>query len=342
MAVIYQPQESIITIERHILEEQKYHPEATGVLTALLYDLALVGKYIANKTTRASFADILGSTKDINVQGEQVMKLDELADQTIYKLNERTGRLAVMASEEHADIIQISEKYPIGKYVLLFDPLDGSSNIDVNAPIGTIFSIHRRKSDDGPGTLGDCLQPGRDMIVGGYIIYGSSTMMVYSSGKGVHGFTLDPYLGEFLLTHSNIKLPEKPKYYSVNQGYEKFWSEGVRRFTDYLQGIEGGRKPLSSRYIGSLVADFHRNLLSGGIFYYPADTKDPRLPVGKLRLLYEASPLSFVCEQAGGYASDGYQRILDIVPDSLHQRVPLYIGNRDLVEKAEEYLKQYG
>lgn len=342
MASVLYPRETIITIERHILEEQKFHPEATGVLTSLLYDIALVGKYIANKTTRASFADILGTTKDINVQGEQVMKLDELADHTIYKLNEHTGRIAVMASEEQADIIQIPDKYPTGKYVLLYDPLDGSSNIDVNAPIGTIFSIHRRKSESGPGTLSDCLQPGHNMVVGGYIIYGSSTMMVYTSGKGTHGFTLDPYLGEFLLTHPNIKIPEKPKYYSVNQGYQKYWSEGIKRFTNYLQGLEGDNKPLSSRYIGSLVADFHRNLLSGGIFYYPPDSKDPKLPTGKLRLLYEAAPLSFVCEQAGGYASNGKQRILDIVPESLHQRVPLYIGNRELVEKAEEYIRKFG
>lgn len=342
MASVLYPRETIITIERHILEEQKYHPEATGVLTSLLYDLALVGKYIANKTTRASFADIIGTTKDINVQGEQVMKLDELADHTIFKLNAHTGRIAVMASEEQADIIQIPEKYPTGKYVLLYDPLDGSSNIDVNAPIGTIFSIQKRVSEPGPGTLSDCLQPGRNMVVGGYIIYGSSTMMVYTSGKGTHGFTLDPYLGEFLLTHPNIKIPEKPKYYSVNQGYQKYWSEGMRRYTNYLQGLEEDRKPLSLRYIGSLVADFHRNLLSGGIFYYPLDSKDPKLTSGKLRLLYEANPLSFVCEQAGGYASNGHQRVLEIVPESIHQRTPLFIGNRELVEKAEEYLKKYG
>ena len=342
MASEIYPRETIITIERHILEEQKYHPEATGVLTSLLYDIALVGKYIANKTTRASFADILGTTKDINVQGEQVMKLDELADHTIFKLNEHTGRIAVMASEEQADIIPIPDKYPTGKYVLLYDPLDGSSNIDVNAPIGTIFAIYRRKSVSGPGTLDDCLQPGCNMVVGGYIIYGSSTMMVYTSGKGTHGFTLDPYLGEFLLTHPNIVIPDKPKYYSVNQGYQKYWSEGIRRFTNYLQGLEDDQKPLSSRYIGSLVADFHRNLLSGGIFYYPADTKDPRIPSGKLRLLYEASPLSFVCEQAGGYASDGHQRILDIEPNALHQRTPLFIGNRELVDKAEEYIREFG
>lgn len=333
--------ENIITIERHILEEQKAHPEATGVLTALLYDLALAGKYIASRTCRAGLMDILGTTENFNIQGEQVMKLDELADETIYRLNDHTGRLAVMASEEHADIMPIPEKFESGKYVLLFDPLDGSSNIDFNAPIGTIFAIYRRVTPEGPGTLADCLQPGKEMVAGGYILYGSSTMLVYSSGNGTHGFTLDPTIGEFLLSHPNIQIPTKPKYYSVNQGYEIYWSEGVKKFTEYLQGKDGKIKPLSLRYIGSLVGDFHRTLLSGGIFYYPADKKDPKRPTGKLRLLYEANPLSFVMNQAGGYASDGHQSILEIVPDQLHQRVPLFIGNRELVEKAEEFIRTY-
>jgi len=333
--------DSIITIERHILEEQKIYPEATGVLTSLLYDIALAGKYIASKTCRAGLADILGSTDQVNVQGEQVMKLDELADQTIYRLNAYTGRLAAMASEEQENIMQIAEGYPHGKYVLLYDPLDGSSNIDYNAPIGTIFSIYRRKTAIGPGTLEDCLQPGRELVVGGYILYGSSTMMVYTSGIGTHGFTLDHHLGEFLLSHPNIKIPQTPKYYSTNQGYQKYWSEGIKRFTQRLQGEDGEMKPLSLRYIGSLVGDFHRTLLSGGIFYYPSDTKDPQKPRGKLRLLYEAAPLAFVIEQAGGYASDGDQNILNIQPEALHQRTPLFIGNRELVEKAEEFIRTY-
>ncbi len=332
---------SIITIERHILEEQKIHPEATGVLTNLLYDLALAGKFIASRTSVAGLAEILGSTDEINIQGEQVMKLDRLADQTIYRLNDHTGRLAIMASEEHAEPLPIPERYASGKYVLLYDPLDGSSNIDYNTSIGTIFSIYRRKSESGPGTLEDCLQPGRDLVVAGYLLYSVSTMLVYTTGSGVHGFTLDPRLGEFLLSHPNIRIPEKPKYYSVNHGYEKYWSEGVRRFTHYLQGLDGEAKPLSLRYIGSLVGDFHRTLLSGGIFYYPADTKDPSKPHGKLRLLYEAAPLAFIMEQAGGYASDGRQNILDIQPETLHQRTPLFIGNRYLVEKAEEFIRTY-
>lgn len=331
----------IITIERHILEEQKIHPEATGVLTNLLYDLALAGKFIASRTSVAGLAEILGSTNEINIQGEQVMKLDRLADQTIYRLNDHTGRLAIMASEEHAEPLPIPDRYATGKYVLLYDPLDGSSNIDYNTSIGTIFSIYRRKSESGPGTLEDCLQPGRNLVVAGYLLYSVSTMLVYTTGSGVHGFTLDPRLGEFLLSHPNIRIPEKPKYYSVNHGYEKYWSEGVRRFTRYLQGLDGQAKPLSLRYIGSLVGDFHRTLLSGGIFYYPADTQDPSKPHGKLRLLYEAAPLAYIMEQAGGYASDGQQNILDIQPQTLHQRTPLFIGNRPLVEKAEEFIKTY-
>ena len=237
----------IITIERHILEEQQQHPEATGVLTSLMYDLALAGKLIASKTTRAGLADILGRTDDYNVQGENVMKLDRIADETIYRLNDHTGRLAAMASEEHSDIIPIPDKYPTGKYILLFDPLDGSANIDYNTGVGTIFAIYRRKSIDGPGTMGDLLQPGSEMVVGGYILYGASTMLVYSSGNGAHGFTLDPDIGEFLLTHPNIHIPEKPRYYSANQGYEKYWSEGVQHYTRDLQGLEGDRKPLSAR-----------------------------------------------------------------------------------------------
>ncbi len=334
--------ERILTIERHILEQQKYHPEATGVLTNLLYDLALVGKFISNNTTRAGLAEILGSTDEVNVQGERVMKLDRLADQAIYRLNDHTGRLAVLASEEHADILHIPEEYPTGKYVLLYDPLDGSSNIDVNTSIGTIFSIYHRKSERGPGTLEDCLQPGRDLIAAGYLLYSVSTMLVYTTGSGVHGFTLDPGIGEFLLSHHNIRFPEKPKYYSINQGYTKYWSEGVRRYTEYLQGLDGAREPLSTRYIGALVGDFHRNMLAGGVFYYPADSKDPLKSQGKLRLLYEAAPLAFIAQQAGGYASNGYQNILDIQPESLHQRTPLYIGNRDLVEMAESFLMKYG
>ena len=332
---------NIITIERHIFEEQRSHPEATGVLTSLLYDLALAGKVIASQTTRGGLLEILGRTGDINIQGEEVMKLDQLADSMIYRLNDHTGRLAVMASEEKENILPIPENYSTGKYVLVYDPIDGSSNIDYNVSIGTIFAIYRRKTIQGQGTIEDCLQKGRDLVAAGYFIYGASTMFVYSSGMGVHGFTLDPSVGEFLLTHPDIRIPDNPKYYSVNQGYENHWSEGVKRFTQYLHGRDGEIKGLSLRYIGSMVADFHRNLLAGGIYYYPTDSKNPKFTSGKLRLLYECAPLAFIAEQAGGYGSDGKRNLLDIEPTSLHGRTPMFIGNRGLVEKAEEFISLY-
>ena len=333
--------DQIITIERHILNEQRQHPEATGVLTSLLYDIALAGKVIASKTTRAGLAEILGRTNETNIQGEIVQKLDRFADLTIVRLNNHAGRLAAMASEEHEDIIAIPDKYQIGKYILLFDPLDGSSNIDFNIPVGTIFAIFHRITNSGPGKMADFLQPGRNLVAAGYIIYGSSTMLVYTTGDGVHGFTLDPSVGEFLLSHPNIQIPDKPSYFSANMGYRTNWSEGVNLFTDYLQGQNNRHVSLSLRYVGSLVSDFHRNLLSGGIFYYPAEPKDNKKPHGKLRLLYEAAPLAFIAEQAGGAASNGVIPILDIEPESLHQRTPLFIGNRDLVRKAEALIWEY-
>jgi fructose-1,6-bisphosphatase I len=325
----------VITIERHVLAQQKLHPEATGVLTSILYDVALAGKVIARETTRAALEDILGLTGRFNVQGEEVAKLDEYANATIVRLNQFTGRLAIMASEEIPDVIPIPAEYPTGRYVMLFDPLDGSSNIDYSVSIGTIFSILRRRSPEGtPGTVDDCLQSGRNIVAAGYVLYGPSTMLVYSTGNGVHGFTLDQTVGEFLLTHPDIRIPPEPKFYSVNQGYERFWVREIQEYTNDLQ-----TRNLSLRYIGSLVSDFHRNLLGGGMFYYPADTRDPKKPHGKLRLLYEAAPLAFLAEQAGGAASDGTQPILDIQPVELHQRTPLFIGNRKLVELAEAYLR---
>ncbi len=325
----------VITIERHILEQQRLHPEATGVLTSILYDMALAGKLIARETNRAGLADILGLTGGINVQGEEVAKLDEYANAAIVRINQFTGRLAVMASEERQNIIPIPEQFPYGPYVLLFDPLDGSSNIDYSVSIGTIFSILRRKSPSGePGTLADVMQKGRKIVAAGYVLYGPSTMMVYSAGNGVHGFTLDQTVGEFLLSHPDIRIPEKPKFYSVNHGYERYWAREIQEYTNDLQ-----TRNLSMRYIGSLVSDFHRNLLGGGIFYYPADTRDPAKPHGKLRLLYEAAPLSFLAEHAGGAASDGTQPILDIEPQTLHQRTPLFVGNSELVSLAEDYIR---
>jgi fructose-1,6-bisphosphatase I len=334
---------TIVTIERHILEQERSFPEATGEFTNLLYDIALAAKIIVREVNKAGLVEILGLTGEENVQGEEVMKLDVFANETIVRMNDHTGRLCVMASEEKADIICIPERFPTGNYVLVFDPLDGSSNIDVNASVGTIFSIHRRVSDAPRGSVEDCLQPGYKQAAAGYVIYGSSTMMVYTSGQGVHGFTLDPSMGEFLLSHPNIRIPPRGKYYSVNEGNCHYWSEGVRRYVDYLKTSETATgRPYSARYIGTLVADFHRNLLAGGIFMYPADTKDPKKPHGKLRLLYEAAPMAFIVEQAGGRASDGTQDIMQIQPKSLHQRVPLFIGSREDVDEAERFIRDFG
>ena len=334
---------NLITIERHILEQEREHPEATGVLTNLLYDIALAAKLIAQQIHRAGLSDILGQAGRINVQGEEQMNLDVFANETFIRMNSYTGRVAVMATEELAEPVVCSPAMRDGKYVLIFDPLDGSSNIDVNVSVGTIFGIYQRKTPLGSeGSLEDCLQPGRELVASGYIIYGSSTVMVYSTGNGVHGFTLEPTLGEFLLSHPYIRIPESPKYYSTNLSYERFWSAGVLRYTRYLQGLEGATLSLSTRYVGSLVADFHRNMLKGGVFYYPTLYREPQHPQPKMRLLCEAAPLAYIAQHAGGYASDGAQDILNIVPTKLHQRVPLFIGDRKLVEKAEEYIHRYG
>ena len=337
--------DKLITIERHILNQEHQHPEATGVFSSLLYDIALAGKIIARETTRAGLSHILGMAGRVNIQGEEQMKLDVFANETLVRMNVDTGRVAAMASEEAAGIIPIPEPHSRnGRYVLLFDPLDGSSNIDANVSVGTIFAIYRRITERGPGTIEDCLQPGRNLAAAGYVIYGTSTMLVYSTGHGVDGFTLDPSLGEFLLTHPNLRFPAKPGYYSVNQANEQYWSQGVQKYTRWLQGMNPDEpsKPVAARfaarYVGSLVADFHRNLLAGGIYYYPADSKNPR---GKLRLAYEAVPLAFIAQQAGGSASDGRRPILEIQPANLHQRTPLFIGNRGLVERAEHFIWRY-
>ena len=326
---------SVVTIERFIIEEERNHPEATGELSGILYDLALAAKMIANKVRSAGLADILGSAESENVQGEVQQKLDVLANEIIVKAMDHGGRLCAMASEEEPDIIQIPEHFKCGKYCLLFDPLDGSSNIDVNVPVGTIFSVVRKITRGRHGEMEDILQPGRRQVAAGYVIYGSSTMMVYTTGQGAHGFTLDPSIGEFLLSHPNIRIPETGRYLSVNDSYEELWDDNVRTVMRKYKGLDGTSKALSTRYVGSLVADFHRNLLGGGIFAYPANRKTPR---GKLRLLYEANPLAFIVEQAGGAATDGAQRVLDVSPTELHQRTPLFIGSKHEVELAKRVL----
>lgn len=331
----------LITIERHIQEQQKLFPQATGAFTKLLQDMALASKIIARQTIRAGLTDILGAAEDENIFGERQQKLDVFADETIWRVNDHTGRLAGAVSEEYDGIRQIPEKYDRGGYVLIYDPLDGSSNIDVNTSIGTIFSIHRKFTKEDGAQLDDVLQEGKRLVAAGYVIYGSSTMMVYTTGQGVFGFTLDPSLGEFILSHPNIELPEQPQYYSVNQGNEKHWTNGVRRYVKYLQGLEGeGGEPLQHRYIGSMVSDIHRNLLKGGVFMYPGDTRKGR-ENGKIRLLHEAQALSFVVEQAGGYASDGLGDISEIDPHSLDQTVPIFIGNKKEVQLVEQYIKQH-
>lgn len=331
-----------MTIDRHIAEQQHRFPQATGIFTKMLQDIALAAKLIAAETTRAGLNDILGASDTENVFGERQQKLDLFADRIIYQMNDHTGRVAAMASEEHEGILVIPPRYGSGDYVLLYDPLDGSSNIDTNASIGTIFSIHRKYTREEHGKMDDFLQEGKRLVAAGYVIYGSSTMMVYTTGQGVHGFTLDPSVGEFLLSHPDIRMPEKAKYYSVNHGNEKYWTPGVRRYVKWLQGIEGeGRQPLSHRYVGSMVSDFHRNLLKGGIYMYPGDLYHKQSPYGKIRLMFEAQAMAFITEQAGGYSSDGLGDMLDIDPHSLHQLVPCFMGSTDLVKKAEEYIQQY-
>jgi fructose-1,6-bisphosphatase I len=328
---------SVVSIERHIIEAERQFPEATGAFSSILYDIAFAAKMIAREVRRAGLADILGYTGEINVQGEEVKKLDEYAHEVIFKALDHTGHLCGMASEEEEDFIPIPERFPTGKYCVLYDPLDGSSNIEANVSVGTIFSLHRKISDAPRGCVDDCLQAGTEQVAAGYVVYGSSTMLVYTTGHGVHGFTLEPSIGEFLLSHPNIRIPTPgQRIYSVNEGNYGKWSAEQRRLVDHLKGLDGeGAKPFTSRYIGSLVADFHRNLLYGGMFMYPADAASPR---GKLRLLYEAAPLAMIAEQAGGAASDGTRRIMEIAPESLHDRTPLYIGTADHVALAERFL----
>ena len=330
---------SFMTIARHIIEEQSKHPGATGELSKLLHDLSLAAKVISLEVNKAGLVDIIGFTGDNNVHGEQVKKLDILAHDMLIKAMDHGGHLCVMASEEEEDIIQIPKKFNIGKYVLLFDPLDGSSNIDANISIGTIFSIYRRISPDGtPGTMEDCLQKGINQVAAGYIVYGSSTMLVYTAGAGVHGFTLDPAFGEFLLSHPNIQTPKKSKIYSINEGNYLYWHPGLKKYIKYLQEEDKAtNRPFSSRYIGSMVADIHRNLLYGGIFMYPADSRNPN---GKLRLQYECNPMAFIVEQAGGRATNGKQRIMEIKPEKLHQRMPIFIGSEEDVKTVEKFMAE--
>ncbi len=328
-----------IVLDEFIIQREKDFPYATGELSALLRDIGVAAKIVNREVNRAGLADILGQAGSENVQGETVQKLDVLANNTFINSLKTSGQCAGIASEEDEDIICIDEDGNRSHYVVTMDPLDGSSNIDVNVSIGTIFSIYRRISTKCPCTQEDFLQPGNQQVAAGYVIYGSSTMLVYTTGKGVNGFTLDPSIGEFYLSHPDIKIPAKGSIYSINQGSYLKFPKGVRAYIDYCLGIDNSNpKPYSLRYIGSMVADLHRNLIKGGIFIYPATDDAPN---GKLRLLYECNPMAFIVEQAGGKATDGKRNILDLKPEKLHQRTPIFIGNKEMVEKAEAFLAKY-
>ncbi len=334
--------QGVLTLNEFIIERQSEFPYAKGELSRLLSHIGIAAKIVHREVNKAGLVDILGEVGGLNVQGEAQKKLDVFADEQFISALKASGECCGIASEENQDIITFDgELAKDGKYIVTMDPLDGSSNIDVNVSIGTIFAIYRRISPRGhKAKLEDFLQEGTKQVAAGYIIYGSSTMLVYTTGRGVNGFTLDPSIGEFCLSHRQIKTPQRGHIYSINEGnYIKF-PEGVKQYIKYCQEMdEETDRPFSSRYIGSLVADFHRNLLKGGIFLYPSTASYPH---GKLRLLYECNPISFIAEQAGGRATDGRgRRILDIKPESLHQRVPFYVGSRQMVERAEDFILQY-
>jgi len=332
----------LVTIERHIVEQGALHPDATGEFSRLLRDLTLAIRILARDVRRSGLNDILGITDSTNVHGERVKRLDIHANEVIFRAMDHGGHLCVMASEESEQLIHIPDEYTKGKYVLVFDPLDGSSNIDVNVSIGTIFSIYKRidPTSTKPGTEADCLQSGLEQVAAGYAMYGSSTQLVYSTGSGVDVFTFDPTIGEFLLTFEKIRIPQRGRIYSVNSGNSHKWSEPVRNYVRHLlQPSDDGMRPYSLRYVGTMVADIHRTLHYGGIFMYPADSTSPN---GKLRLVYEVNPMAFLVEQAGGRATTGTQRILELQPNALHQRVPCYMGSEDDVLELENFLSTKG
>jgi len=328
------------TLGQFIIEKQADFPYAKGELSRLLRDIGIASKIVNREVNKAGLVEILGETGTVNIQGEKVKKLDVFANEQFIAAFKAGGEVCAIATEENEEIIPIdSEISKSAKYVVAIDPLDGSSNIDVNVSVGTIFSIYRRKSLSGPGTTEDFFQRGTEQVAAGYVIYGSSCMLVYTTGKGVNGFTLDPSIGEFCLSHPNMKIPADGTIYSINEGNYLHFPDGVKKYIKYCQEEDSAtNRPYSSRYIGSGVADIHRNLIQGGIYIYPTTTKSPK---GKLRLLYECNPLAFIVEQAGGKATDGYKRILDMDVRELHQRTPLFIGSANMVDKAMEFMKQY-
>lgn len=327
------------TLGEFIIEKQQEFPYSSGELSRIINSIRLAAKVVNYKVNKAGLVDIVGQAGAQNIQGEEQQKLDVYANEVFIQTLINREIACGIASEENDDFITIegSDKGHNNKYVILMDPLDGSSNIDVNVSVGTIFSVYRRVTPIGtPVTLEDFLQPGIHQVAAGYVIYGTSTMLVYTTGHGVNGFTLNPAIGTFYLSHPNMQFPENGKIYSVNEGNYIHFPQGVKDYIKYCQQEEGDR-PYTSRYIGSLVSDFHRNMIKGGIYLYPTSSKAPN---GKLRLLYECNPMAYLAEQAGGKASDGFQRIMEIKPTELHQRVPFFCGSKNMVEKAEEFMQK--
>jgi len=331
----------VTTLGQFIIERQHEFPFAKGELSRLLRDVGIAAKIVNRAVSKAGLIDILGDYGGVNVQGEVQKKLDVYANEQFIAALRAGGECCVIASEENDEIIPIDDAVSKNaKYAVCIDPLDGSSNVDVNVPVGTIFSIYRRLSEAGsPGTVEDCLQPGNAIVAAGYVVYGSSTMLVYSTGMGVNGFTLDPSIGEFCLSHPDLTTPEDGTIYSVNEGNYLHFPDYVKKYIKYCQAEDvESKRPYSSRYIGSMVADLHRNLIKGGIYMYPTTTKSPK---GKLRLQYEGNPFAFILEQAGGIATTGTKRILDIVPSDIHERMPLIIGSKNMVEKVLSFMEEH-
>ena len=331
---------SVKTLGQFIIEKQTDFPFSKGELSRLLADISIAAKIVNREVSKAGLVDILGETGTVNIQGERVKKLDVFANEQFIAAFKAGGEVCAIASEENDDIISINTDISKNaKYVIAIDPLDGSSNIDVNVSIGTIFSIYRRVSLKGAGVLEDFMQRGTDQVAAGYIIYGSSCMLVYTTGKGVNGFTLDPSIGEFCLSHPNIQTPKKGNVYSINEGNYLHFPDGIKKYLKFCQEEdELSNRPYSSRYIGSGVADIHRNLITGGIYIYPTTTKSPN---GKLRLLYECNPSAFILEQAGGKASTGGKRIMELPITELHQRTPLFLGSSEMVDVAQDFMTKY-
>ena len=329
-----------ITLGQFIIEKQNDFPYAKGELSRLLRDIGIAAKVVNREINKAGLADILGDAGAINVQGETQKKLDVYANEQFISALSSGGECCLVASEENEEIVLLNKAVSKNaKYAIAIDPLDGSSNIDVNVAVGTTFSVYRRISKEGDGVVEDIIQNGTEQVAAGYVVYGSSTMLVYTTGNGVNGFTLDPSIGEFCLSHPNIKIPEDGTLYSINEGNYVHFPEGVKQYIKFCQvEDEETKRPYTSRYIGSMVADLHRNLIKGGIYIYPTTASAPK---GKLRLVYECNPLAFIIEQAGGRASNGYDRILDIEVTEIHQRESIFIGSKNMVLLAEEYMAKY-